>query len=88
MDMVWMVYQYPRAGPVSSEKHEGTPGPEVEGRGGPTVVVEAGMVVRVCNESHPERLSVRSLRANSKKSLAFMTLWRLYVDDTLLEGLA
>jgi hypothetical protein len=31
----WMVCQYPRAGPVSSEKHGMTPGTEVEWRGGP-----------------------------------------------------
>jgi hypothetical protein len=80
-----MVCQYSRPGPVSSEKHEGTPGPEVEGRGGPPRVVETGMVVSVCDDSQLERLSVRSLRSKPKKSLALRTLWRLYVDDTLLK---
>jgi hypothetical protein len=80
-----MVCQYSRPGPVSSEKHEGTPGPEVEGRGGPIVAVETGMVARVCDDSQPERLSVRSLRAKLTKSLELRTLWRLYPYDTLLE---
>jgi hypothetical protein len=34
ISMGWLVCQYSRAGPVSSEKHEGTPGTEVEGRSG------------------------------------------------------
>jgi hypothetical protein len=42
--MGWMVCQYSRAGPVSSEKHQGTPGTGVEGRGGPTSMVGAGTV--------------------------------------------
>ena len=57
-------------------KPEGMPGPAVEGRGGPTVAVGTGMVVRVCDDSQPERLSVRSLRAKVKKSLELRTLWR------------
>ena len=32
--MSWMVCQYSRAGPLSSEKHQGTPAIEVKGRGG------------------------------------------------------
>jgi hypothetical protein len=79
-----MVCQYPRAGPVSSEKHEGTPGTAVEERGGPTLVVETGMVVRVCDETQPERLAVSSLRAKPKKSLEFMTFWRLSSYDPIL----
>jgi hypothetical protein len=46
------------------------------------------MVVRVCDESQPERLSVGSLRAKVKKTLEFITLWRLYSYATLLERLA
>jgi hypothetical protein len=84
----WMVCQYSRAGPVSSEKHGVTPGPEVEGRGGPTVVVETAIFVGVCDGSQPEPLSVNSLRAKLKKSLELRKLWRLYVYETLLEGLA
>jgi hypothetical protein len=83
-----MVCQYSRAGPVSSEKHGVTPGPEVEGRRGPTVVIETAIVVRTCNEAQPEGLSVRSLRAKHKKSLALRMLWKLYLYETLLEGLA
>jgi hypothetical protein len=86
--MSWLVCQYPRAGPVSSEKHGVTPGPEVEGRRGPTVMVETGMVVRVRDDSQPERLSVSSLRVKVKKSLEWRTLWRLSLYETLLEGLA
>ena len=47
-------------------------------------MVETGMVVRVRDDSQPERLSVRSLRAKIMKSLEFMTLWRLYLYETLL----
>jgi hypothetical protein len=42
------------------------------------------MVVRVCDDSQPERLSVRSLRAKVKKSLEWRTLWRLSLCETLL----
>jgi hypothetical protein len=35
-----------------------------------------------------KRLSVRSRWAKPKKSLKEMTLWRLYLYDTLIEGLA
>jgi hypothetical protein len=51
-------------------------------------MVETGMVMRVCDEAQPERLSVRSLRAKHKKSLALRMLWKLYVYETLLQGLA
>jgi hypothetical protein len=46
------------------------------------------MVVRIYDDSPPERLAVRSLRAKLKKSLALRTLWRLYSYETLLEWLA
>jgi hypothetical protein len=36
----------------------------------------------------PERLALSSLRAKLSKSFRFMTLWRLYSDDTLLQRLA
>jgi hypothetical protein len=83
-----MVCQYSSPDPLSSEKHAGTPGPAVEGRRGPTIVVETGTAVRGCDDSQAERRSVHSLRAKVKKSLEWRTLWRLYSYETLLEGLA
>jgi hypothetical protein len=51
-------------------------------------VIETAIVVRTCNEAQPEGLSVQSLRAKVTKSLKLRTLWRLYLYDTILEGLA
>ena len=36
----------------------------------------------------PERLAVSSRSAKSARSLTLRTLWRLYVYETLLQGLA
>jgi hypothetical protein len=88
IDMGWMVCQYSRAGLVSSEKHEVTPGTEVEGRGGHTAMVGTGTMVMGSYSTRPKRLAVNSRTAKLTKSLKFMTLWRLYSYDTLLERLA
>jgi hypothetical protein len=45
IDMGWMVCQYSRAGLVSSEKHQVTPGTGMEGRGGHTAGVGLVTVV-------------------------------------------
>jgi hypothetical protein len=39
-------------------------------------------------DTQPARFTVSSRLAKSSKSLRYMTLWRLYLYKTLLEGLA
>jgi hypothetical protein len=86
--MGWLVCQYSRAGPVSSEKHQMTSAAGVAWRGGYTA--GAGTVTVVMCGSWPwfTRLMVSSLRANPWKSERLRTLWRWYLYETLLEGLA
>jgi hypothetical protein len=82
----WMVCQYSRAGPVSSEKHETAPDAGVGGGDAagvvPVTVVMSGYGPR------PARLAVSSRMAKSTKSPRVRTLWRLYLCDALLKRLA
>ncbi len=87
IDMSWMVCQYSRPSPVSSEKHEVTPAlrwvarwSHLNGRGW------HGGMGRYW--TRPERLAVGSRSAKLTKSQRFMTLWRLSSYDTLLWQLA
>jgi hypothetical protein len=77
-----------QAAPGVKRKAAGAPGAVVEGRGGHISMVGTGMVVRVCDESQPERLSVGSLRAKVTKILELRTLWRLYSYKTILGWLS
>jgi hypothetical protein len=87
MDLCWMVCLYSRAGQVSSEKHEGMLGIGVEKRGGATLTVGIRTAVMGGYDPRPARLAVTSRRAKSAKSLKLVTLWRLYLYETLLERL-
>ena len=63
-------------------------GTAVEERGGHTAGIGTVTVVMGGYCRPPERFAVNHLRVKATKSLQFRTLWRLYLDDTLLEGLA
>jgi hypothetical protein len=63
-----MVCQYPRAGPVSSEKHEVMPGTEVQGQGGHASMGETGTVMMGGYRARDEWLAVNSRLAKLRKS--------------------
>jgi hypothetical protein len=84
LDMSWMECQYSRAGPVSSEKHLGTPGTEVKGEVA-TPRARTAMAVMGSSWTRPERLAVSSRVPKLTTSQRGMTLWRWYASDTRLE---
>jgi hypothetical protein len=77
-----------RSWPSVKRKAPGDPGAAVEGQGGPPSTVGISTMVMGGYDPRPERLAVSSRFAKLRKSLRFKTLWRLYVDESLLEGLA
>ena len=84
----WVVCQYSRPSPVSSEKHETTSDAGVDGGDGGTWWVRTATVVMGNYHPLPEPLAVISRMAKSATALRVMTLARWYVDDAVLERLA
>jgi hypothetical protein len=82
-----MVCQYSRCGPVSSEKHETAAEAGAEERGGGAVRVVPVPVVAGVYRAMLESLKAMTRRAKSAIAWRFMTCGRLYLYDTLLEGL-
>jgi hypothetical protein len=83
-----MVCQYPRAGPVSSEKQETTAKAGGEERGRATSAVGTAMVVMGSYRTLTRRFEVMSRAANATKALRSRTCGRLYPENTILERLA
>jgi hypothetical protein len=84
----WMVCQYSRPSPVSSEKHETSAEAEVAGRAGDTSGVGTAMVVMGSYRPLPEPAEVMNRSAKAVKALRSRTRAKLYVEETLLERLA